>query len=330
MQQEEVVEKKPDEVSTSNTNSSVLLQTNPGCTSVRKRLTTPYNGNSNTKYALLYTKSRTRSESTASGSSETENKNKSAGKKYKIYPFKNRSAEEFRVIKNDTFNRKSSSVDSSDCELDNGTFAARRRQKNVAYKSEEKSQLICYKDHTKILSIKNDSKVTKYNTFDLKPNDKPSGKLIKYKSLDEPSALIKYQDTQVKYKDTRSNVSISAQDFDLTFKLTKFDQRPKSDIITNTVDSWAKKSTKNVFSNIRNSLFKNSNEKAVVFKPLIFGGTFPIDAPMDSEELKEKIAQTNNEKRAPLRSSSHRMLLNDPPKVREYGAPKTFDIDRPI
>ncbi|KAF2905809.1 hypothetical protein ILUMI_00367, partial [Ignelater luminosus] len=335
---QEEVEKQPDEVSTHNIIPSIPLQTNPG-TSVRKRLTTtpstkPSSAyNSNTKYALLYTNSRTLSESTPSGS-ESENKTKIGTKKYKIYPFKNRSAEEFRVTRsNDSFTRKSSSVDSSDCEFDSNY--SRRRQKNVAYKSEEKSQLICFKDHTKILAIKNDSKITKYNTFDLKSGDKRS-KMIKYKSLDEPAAktLIKYQDTQVRYQDTRSNVSISAQDFDLSFKLTKFDQKPKHDIITSTVDSWAKRGTKNMFSNIKNSLFKNNtSDKAVVFKPLIFGGTFPIDAPMSAAESdnypQKRTVGTNNEKYANMKKD-YKLLLNDPPKVREYGAPKTFDIDRPI
>ncbi|RZC42229.1 uncharacterized protein BDFB_009106, partial [Asbolus verrucosus] len=245
------VEKRPPEVSTCNTiasPSSLKLNTS----TLRKRLTSR---------SPVQLKSL---DSVADAKTKT-----GFGKKTKIYPFKNRSAEDF-ITKCDSFDKKNSSRDSSDLEFESNLS---RKKKNVFYKNEEKSQLICYKDNTKIIAIKNDSKLTKYNTFDMKFNDK-KGKMVKYKSLDipEPTAVVKYYDSQ-------SNVAISAQDFNSDFKLTKFDRKKhKHDIITDTVDAWAKKSSSNVFSNIKNSIFKsNKQTKEVIYKPLVFGGTFPID-----------------------------------------------------
>lgn len=315
--QQEEVEKQPDEVSTRHVNTSVPYHLNSG-TSVRKRLTT--NNSNKTKCALLYTKSRTLSESTPSGS-ESETKPKVTSKKYKIYPFKNRSAEEFR--------KKSSSIDSSDCEVDVGYY--HKHKKHETTKNEEKSQLLYYKDNKKYFKYNKESKVTKYSTFDLKSDEKR--KIIKYQSLDESIIQTKYQDTQVRYKDTRSNVSLSAQEFDVNFKLSKVNKKPKRDLITSTVDSWAKRGTKNMFSNIKNSLFKHSSDKAVIFKPLIFGGTFPIDLPMSTSESDKRNLERyrggggGDENRV---KDNHKLLLADLPQIREYGAPKTFDIDRPI
>lgn len=247
--------------------------------------------------------------------------------KYKVFPLKNRSAEEFTFV-------KSSSRESSDCDFEH-TFT-NRRPKNVSYKNEEKSQLICYKDDTKIIAIKNDSKLTRYNTFDTKHPDR-QGKMTKYKSLDEPETK-----TLVKYMDKYSNVSISAEDFDSDFKLMKYDQkRPKHDIISNTVDAWAKKSSKNMFSNIKNSIFKsgaNSTDKEIVFKPLVFGGTFPIDAPTGFHEkvagrhkvkdLYDKIEKLDSCRQDDFRK--HRAWNRPTAVFREYGPAKSFDIDAPI
>lgn len=221
--------------------------------------------------------------------SVNDTKPKTFNKKTKIYPFKNRSAEDFI-----------SSRDSSDIEFD-------PKKKNIVFKNEEKSQLICYKDNTKIIAIKNDSKLTKYNTFDMKFNEK-KGKIVKYKSVDAPEMLVKYYDSD-------SNVAISAQDFHSDFKLTKV-KKHKHDIITDTVDCWAKKASTNVFSNIKNSIFKsNKPVKEVLYKPLVFGGTYPIDVPLDKVEKK-------------LLDSSKKEQKSQ--KFREYGPAKTFDIDRPI
>lgn len=219
---------------------------------------------------------------------------------------KNRSAEDFK--------RSSSRDSSSDFD---GEFGGDHIAKNIFYKNEEKSQLICFKDHKKIIAIKNDSsKFTKYNTFDLKLNDHRKSKIVKYKSLDstpEPTTLVKYYDK-------KSNVSISAQDFHYSeFKLPNYERKkaPKNDIITNTVDAWAKKNSA-VFANLKNSIFKNNKPtKEVIYKPLIFGGTYPIDMPFQKVDKRQQHLQQIPVKR-------------EPQKFRQYGPPKTFDIDRPI
>lgn len=248
-------------------------------------------------------------------------------KKSRVYPFRNHSAEDFRYKRQDSSDRKSSSRDSSDIEFE--TYVGKRRQKNVSYKNEEKSQLICYKDNMKVITIKNDSKLTKYNTFDMKSHNK--GKLVKYKSLDMPQEA----KTMVKYLDPNSKVSISADDFNSNFKMTKFDRKKhKHDIITDTVDAWAKKGGKNVFSNIKNTLFKsNSMEKEVVYKPLVFGGTFPIDVPFNKDD--DKLIR--NKHTEPIKIEDNKsncvnycLVNQSSPKFRKYGPPKTFDIDRPI
>jgi hypothetical protein len=148
----------------------------------------------------------------------------------------------------------------------------------------------------------------------MKFNDK-KGKIVKYKSLDVPETLVKYYDSQ-------SNVAISAQDFSSDFKMTKFDRKKhhKHDIITDTVDAWAKKGSSNVFSNIKNSIFKtNKPAKEVIYKPLVFGGTYPIDVPF------QKVEKPNDANKIKQIKSGGAQT-----KFREYGPPKTFDIDRPI
>ncbi|KAG5880668.1 hypothetical protein JTB14_037567 [Gonioctena quinquepunctata] len=180
--------------------------------------------------------------------------------------------------------------DSSDLELE--TYVGRRRQKNVTYKNEEKSQLICYKDNDKVITIKNDSRHTKYNTFDMKSEDK-KGKLVKYKSLDIPDTK-----AVVKYLEPNSKVSISAEDFGSNYRVSKFDRkRHRHDIITDTVDAWAKKGSKNsVFTSLKNSLFKGNSEKEIVYKPLVFGGTYPIDCPtLDAKTRERKYSATKRD-----------------------------------
>lgn len=154
-------------------------------------------------------------------------------KNYKVYPTKNQSMEEFSYSRQESVEKKSSSRESSDVEIE--TYIGRRRQKNISYKNEEKSRLICYKDHTKVITIKNDSKHTRYNTFDMKCHKK--GKLVKYKSLDIPDTK-----TVVRYLEPNSKVSISAEDFNSDYRLTRFDQKKhRHDIVTDTVDAWAKR-----------------------------------------------------------------------------------------
>lgn len=225
-----------------------------------------------------------------------------SGFKTKICP-KTMNTENQRCSRQDSSSTKrSSSRESSDFEGDG--FVSHK------YKNEEKSQLICYKDNVKILSFKNDSRLTKYSTFDINVADKRG----KYRSLDEPRSK-----TLIKYVDTQNNISMSAQDFTSDFKLSKFDhKRNKHDLITETVDAWAKKNNKGMLSNIKNSLFhkSNSTDKQMVFKPLVFGGTFPIDRPEKVNSIKGKVES--------------RMVMNQSPKMREYGPPKTFNIDQPI
>ncbi|CAH1114160.1 unnamed protein product [Psylliodes chrysocephalus] len=224
-----------------------------------------------------------------------------------------------RSVESVGYNRSCSSRDSSDLEVE--TYIGRRRQKNVSYKDEEKSQLICYKDNTQIITIKNDSKHTRYNTFDMKCNDR-KGTLVKYKSLDIPDAK-----TVIKYLEPKSKVSISAEDFTSDYKVTKFDKkRHKHDIITDTVDAWAKKGGRYVFSNLKNSIFKagTEKEKEVLFKPLVFGGTYPIDFPtFDNKTIARGLE---------LRSNKNKKVTNNcqMPQMREYGPARTFDIDQPI
>lgn len=158
-------------------------------------------------------------------------------------------------------------------------------------------------------------------------NDK-KGKLVKYKSLDIPDASTK---TVVKYLEPNSKVSISAEDFDSAYRLTKFDRKKhRHDIITDTVDAWAKKGGRNVFSNIKNSLFKNSTtpEKEVVYKPLVFGGTYPIDCPVIESDSGRKNEPAKTEQENINKSQNN--ISCQSPKIREYGPPRTFDIDQPI
>lgn len=326
-QQDEVDKNTSTEVSKHLTNvSSLSLPTVPAM-SIRKRLTSANNSpqqSTSPKYSLVR-------DLDPFASVPDTSKCKTNLKKSKIFPVKNRSAEEFT-----TFGRNSSR-DSSECELDTS-------QLNYSYKNEESTQLICYKDNTKIIAIKNDSKFTKYNTFDMKSRENNKNcKLTKYKSLDEPDAK-----TLVKYLDKASNVSISAEDFNSDFRLLKYGQKkPKSDIIVDTVDVWAKKGSKGVFSNIKKSLFKNNtqnSQKEVVFKPLVFGGTFPIDAPTDntilnaSKSIEQKPFNDNRDNVGKFSSyidylNREKFVKNkfvNKMRIREYGPAKSFDIDAPI
>lgn len=294
------------------------------------------------------------------GGGEGESKGKPVvmSKKSKVYPFKN--AEEFASVRSYSFDKRSYSLDkrsyssdkrsysfekpsysfdkrSSSRDSSDYEFECRQRQK-VSVKNEEKSQLICFKDDSKLIAIKNDSKLTKYNTFDMKYSKR--GKMTKYKSLDEPESK-----TVVKYLDRCSNISISAQDFDSDFKLLKYDSKKgKHDIICDTVDAWARKGNKGVFANLKHSLFKSGGhhppDKEVVYKPLVFGGTFPIDCPTNqtAAELKAAEAARSRTERLgkekavsdPSVNKDGLSFLNRPPKMRAYGPAKSFDIDRPI
>lgn len=321
-QQDDVDKTTSPDVSKLTKLSSLSLPTVPAM-SLRKRLTTNISPQQSTslKYSLVRDL-----DPFASSSTTDTTKVKNNLKKSKIFPTKNLSAEEFTFVRN-------SSRDSSECELEASQL---NWQKNITVKNEERSQLICYKDNTKIIAIKNDSKFTKYNTFDIKSHDK-TGKLTKYKSLDEPETK-----TLVKYLDKASNVSISADDFNSDFRLLKYDQkRPKHDIIVDTVDVWAKKSSKNMFSNLKKSIFKSSGsnaQKEVVFKPLVFGGTYPIDAPTDAvlNPLKKITNKDHIERISSLNSSrdhsqrNNKQINTNKMKLREYGPAKSFDIDAPI
>lgn len=250
------------------------------------------------------------------------------GKNHKVHPYEHSNSEELGFFsKQESIERKSSSRESSDLELE--TYIGKRRQKNISYKNEEKSQLICYKDKRKIIATKNDSKLTKYNTFDMKCGDK--NRLVKYKSLDIPSDT----KTVVKYIEPRTKLSISAEDFRADYKEPKFDRRKyRQDIIMDTVDAWARKSGKNVLLNLKNSLFCSSTEKEanVVYKPLIFGGTYPIDCPTLSTKSNRSVENSISENMMinnfAIKSTTVNSLSKA--KLREYGPPRTFNIDQPI
>ncbi|ENN72297.1 hypothetical protein YQE_11040, partial [Dendroctonus ponderosae] len=140
----------------------------------------------------------------------------------------------------------------------------------------ENEVLFCRKGKSvseeKLLLLKNDSvklaSSDNYSTFDLKTS---RHKLIKFKSLDIPE----FKNTTVKYVDRQSKVSISAEGFN-------------ADSLPNAVDVWARKHSKGVFNNIKNSLFHKSDrvpEKVVYKKTLVFGGTYPIDVPIGPRGL---------------------------------------------
>ncbi|XP_045460650.1 uncharacterized protein LOC123671045 [Harmonia axyridis] len=230
--------------------------------------------------------------------------------KKEVYPLKIRSAEDCALANYSNLYKRASSRDSTDLESECEQYCNHR--KGLSYKNEEKSQLICYKNNAKMVTIKNDTKLTKYNTFSMRC-DKKDNRLTKYKSLDLPESR-----TVVRYVDPKSRVSLAASEFDTDFKMTKY--RKKHDIIADTVDAWSKKNGKNVFANLKNSLFKSSSDKEIVYKPLIFGGTFPIDIPTKGVGKTDKGSFDRNNN-SPLSQS---------PKVREYGPAKTFDIDQPI
>ncbi|KAJ8981602.1 hypothetical protein NQ317_011881 [Molorchus minor] len=293
------VQKDTPEVSTCRTNLCPFSLPMSSSSSLRKRLTTAQGSSLHGDVIELQKIKQ---------DGDSDKKTNSLIKNHKVYPYKNRSAEEFVYSRQNSSDKKSSSRESSDVEIE--TYVGRRRQKNVSYKNEEKSQLICYKDNTKIITIKNDSKQTRYNTFDMRLDKR--GKLVKYKSLDIPTA----SKTVVKYLEPNSKVSISAEEFGSEYKLAKFERKKRHDIITDTVDAWAKKRS------------SSHQDKEVVFKPLVFGGTYPIDCPMpDSVNGKFSRPMSINQEKL---NKSQNGVLGQSPKLREYGPPRTFDIDQPI
>lgn len=237
------------------------------------------------------------------------------GKNHKIHPSESTTVEGF-------FSRQES-LEKKSSDLEFETYIGHRRQKHFSYRNEEKSQLICFKDNKKVITIKNDSKLTKYNTFDMKSADK--NRLVKYKSLDIPSNA----KTIVKYIEPQAKLSISAEDFRADYKLSRYDRKKhRHDIITDTVDAWAKKSGKNVFSNLKNSLFCNNTEKEIIYKPLIFGGTYPIDCPTSCSKTSKSVLERKTFDTKCYKK--HNITQAVASKLREYGPPRTYDIDQPI
>ncbi|ERL85134.1 hypothetical protein D910_02556, partial [Dendroctonus ponderosae] len=175
----------------------------------------------------------------------------------------------------------------------------------------ENEVLFCRKGKSvseeKLLLLKNDSvklaSSDNYSTFDLKTS---RHKLIKFKSLDIPE----FKNTTVKYVDRQSKVSISAEGFN-------------ADSLPNAVDVWARKHSKGVFNNIKNSFFHKSDRvpEKVVYKTLVFGGTYPIDVPIGPRGLpqlqtslpnqaKDKVAYDQE----PLAHEKHTSLSKAPSK----------------
>jgi hypothetical protein len=86
--------------------------------------------------------------------------------------------------------------------------------------------------------------------------------------------------------------------------------RKKSDVICDTVDAWSNSRSGKLFLNLKQSLFGHMNrtERMLLIggsKPLVFGGTYPIDVP-----LERYVEETVN-------------------KSDKHVSPQTFDIDSP-
>lgn len=189
-----------------------------------------------------------------------------------------------------------------------------------AGRNDEKAHLICYKDDTittktttKIIALKTSDSKINYNTFDAKSRDNRAGvgKITKYRSLD--SAEIVPGDVSHLNRTVPGDVG---HYLNKTLQMNS-GKKHKHDIIIDTVDAWAKKSSQNVFSNLKNSIFhKNgAKNKDAVYKPLVFGGTFPIDAPFRSDSAGGRRGSGVDKSKG---------------NFREYGPARTFDIDRPI
>lgn len=196
------------------------------------------------------------------------------------------------VFNNDYYYR------SSDSESE--TLLKKKHSKSV---SEEKL-LLLKNDCVKIVS--NES----YATFDFKSSER-KGKLMKFKSLDVPE----FKNTTVKYVDRKSKVSISAEHFDMS----------GDGGLPGAVDVWSRKYSKGMFNNLRNSFFHRGDKTPdkVVYKTLVFGGTYPIDAPIGP--------RVRNNSEGSGKGYTGRKAMGCPtPKLREYGPARTFDIDQPI
>lgn len=207
----------------------------------------------------------------------------------------NKSKLKTRSLQNVKYNEHNS--DDSECNS-SSDYNTRQsyRSKHVSYNNREKSQIICYRDKDKIIAIKNDSTMTKFNSV-------------------ERIERIKKYDKDDNKRDARDTIDFNS------LRLSKYNNyKPKSkskhDIISDTVDAWAKNHPKSMFSNWKDSLFGGHHQVAerVTYKPLIFGGTYPIDAPTDLDQLETFDA---TKAKTTERPQSHRIS-------------KTFDIDRPI
>lgn len=127
-------------------------------------------------------------------------------------------------------------------------------------------------------------------------------------SLKEKSSVVMYNSVKFKNKEiveySRTNFSLAENVVDnLTLdKLIKSPLMRKHDIINDTVDVWAEKS---ICSYDDVNIIRRHN---VSYKPLIFGGTYPIDEPTGLQIRKSD-------------KSLHTENINEN---------KTFNIDRPL
>lgn len=186
---------------------------------------------------------------------------------------------------------------------------------------EENTQLICYKDQTKCISIQKDRKKLAVSKSSMFRRNK--------------------QKTIVKYK-VADNFEIDQTDTNMsTFKLSKYESRHrvpagrKHDIICDTVDAWATQKNKqtSVLSSIKNSLFGQKTEK--VYKPLVFGGTYPIDVPCNeiNEEIRKAILTDKVQVNHPRPKKCNDTCCMEIKQQRFYAqdeAPRTYDIDAPF
>lgn len=187
----------------------------------------------------------------------------------------------------------------------------------IHLKKENNTQLIYYKDNQLMkssISIKNGKTITtKLNNKKLQPKKS----IVKYKAI--------------------SNFELDSKDANVsTFKLTTYERnKRKQDIISNTVDAWASSSravtsrtSSNMLSSFKNSLFGHTNRHSSgYYKPLVFGGTYPIDAPVSYfDENDDDLVVYNDIEDDNQKDIYFRRCFNQ----QHSETPRTFDIDAPI
>lgn len=100
--------------------------------------------------------------------------------------------------------------------------------------------------------------------------------------------------------DTDTNIHSRAASLTCSKRLWNFGcSRKKSDIICDTVDAWSSSRSGKLFLNLKQSLFGHMNrtERMSLIggsKPLVFGGTYPIDMPFEGT-VKKTVCESDKE-----------------------------------